>query len=210
MNNRHTAATRIALAALLGFSMAATAADNDPTTRNNDSQASSQSDSQTAQPQGVYSTDRLIGTDVYAQGNSEDRVGEISDILLDNNMQISAFVVSDKGRLNLGGGKSFVVQPGDISIDTTQTEEPSKPEYQATLGVTRDDLSGFPVYNDSWYSNAQTKAGNAWEQTKDAAGSAWTDIKQTTSDIVNNPREDADGSVDDNTADSMQNNSNSQ
>jgi hypothetical protein len=160
---------------LVAISSTGFAADASPSSTS--SQASSQS-------QGMYSADRLMDAHVYAKGDSEHAIGEVDDVLLDNNMTIKSFVVETNGKFGLGG-KSYVVSPSQLSVQTLQSKKPTKPSYRVNLDMTRDALAKKPVYSDSWWTNAQSQASDAWQQTKKSASSAWTEVKGTTSNLFN-------------------------
>jgi hypothetical protein len=139
------------------------------------------------QPEGLYSADQLLDAEVYVQG-SNDSIGEIDDVILDNNMSIKSFVVETENDFGLDG-QSYVVQPDQLSVETLQGDRATEPEYRITLNVEGEALSGYPVYNDGWWNNAQTQASDAWEQTKDSASSAWTRIKEGTTDLIDSTRD---------------------
>lgn len=140
-----------------------------------------------AQPDGLYSADQLLDADVYMQG-SDKSVGEIDDVILDNNMGVEAFVVETGSTFGLGG-KSYVVKPNQLRVETMAGKKATKPEYRITLKAESKELGGYPVYNDAWWNGAQDQASDAWEQTKDSASSAWTRIKEGTSDLVDDTRD---------------------
>lgn len=196
MKTRHTALTGLAGIALVAATPTAFAADS--------TQAAG---SVQSSPQGMYSADQLMDADVYGQGDSDHAIGEVDDVLLDNNMTIKSFVVETKGKMGLIGGKSYVVSPDQLTVQTIETKKPRKPEYRVNLQMTRDQLSQEPAYSDSWWSNAQNQAGDAWQQTKQSASSAWTKVRDTTSNIVNGTHDkagdaaDATGDAADNAAD---------
>jgi|GEM_PF-1162767 len=135
-----------------------------------------------AQPQGLYSADQLLEADVYLN-NSDDQVGEIEDVILDNNMTIKSFIVESGGNFSLGG-KSYVVDPNQLNVTANEGDSVLEPEYRVTLNASSEELESFPVYDVSWWNKAQTQASQAWEQTKDTAGTAWTNVKQGTSNLV--------------------------
>lgn len=174
MKTRHTALTGLAGIALVAATPMAFAAGTTQATGSVQNSA-----------QGMYSADQLMDAKVYGQGDSDHAIGEIDDVLLDNGMTIKSFVVETKGKMGLIGGKSYVVSPDQLSVQTIKTKQPRKPEYRVNLQITRDQLTQEPAYSDSWWSNAQTQAGSAWQQTKQSASSAWTKVKDTTSNIVN-------------------------
>ena len=135
-----------------------------------------------AQPEGVYSADRLLDADVYTSGSNK-QVGEIDDVILDNNMRISAFIVETDGKFGLGG-KSYVVSPDQLSVETLAGDKATEPNYRVTLNAESNQLSGYPEYNDSWWNNAQSQANDAWAQTKESAGDAWTRLKEGTNNLI--------------------------
>lgn len=139
------------------------------------------------QPDGLYSADQLMDADVYMQGSNKS-VGEIDDVILDNNMGVEAFVVETGKTFGLGG-ESYVVKPDQLRVETMTGQKATEPEYRITLQAEGKELSGYPVYNDAWWTGAQTQASDAWEQTKDSASSAWTRIKEGTSDLVDDTRD---------------------
>ncbi|MES1923738.1 hypothetical protein [Salinisphaera sp. T31B1] len=161
-----------------------------------------------AQPEGVYSADRLMDADVYVSG-SNDAVGEVEDVILDNNMQIKSFIVETEGKFGLGG-KSYVVSPDQLSVETLSGDKPTEPNYRVTLNADASQLSGYPVYNDAWWNNTQSQASDAWQQTKESASDAWTRIKKGTNDLIDRAQgetsdaADATGDAVDNAADNTQ------
>lgn len=198
------------LAGLAGLALVAAApsgfaADSDTTATQKPSQDQSQAQASN-QSEGMYSADRLMSAQVYASGDSESAIGQISDVLLDNNMTIKSFVVETNGKFGMGG-KSYVVSPDQLSVKTLQTEKASKPTYRVDLDMTRDALAAKPVYSDSWWSNAQSQASDTWQQTRESASSAWTRMKKATSDIVDggNDKADKTGDAADNAADKTDN-----
>lgn len=146
------------------------------------------------EPSGLYSADQLLDAEVYTQGSNKS-VGEIDDVILDNDMRVKSFVVETDNAFGLGG-KSYVVQPDQLSVETMAGEKVTEPEYRVTLKAEGNTLSGYPVYSEAWWTGAQTQAADAWEHTKDSASSAWTQIKDTTADLVDSARDAIDGSAD--------------
>jgi hypothetical protein len=137
-----------------------------------------------AQPQGLYSANQLMDADVYSQNNPQQQVGEIKDILFGNGMRIQAFVVQTENKYGLSG-KSYVVDPNQIRVQTTGGAHTNNPQYRVTLNADKQQLSSYPVYSDSWWQKARGRAENAWQQTKQSAGSAWTQFKNSTSNLIN-------------------------
>ncbi|MES1931104.1 hypothetical protein T35B1_00740 [Salinisphaera shabanensis T35B1] len=153
-------------------------------------------------PDGLYSADQLLDAEVYAQG-SDKQVGEIDDVILDNNMTIKSFVVETENNFGMDG-KSYVVSPDQLSVETMQGEKATEPQYRITLMADGQALSSYPVYNDSWWNNTQSQAADAWDQTKQSANSAWTRIKDGTTELIDDTR-DAIGGAADETGDATDN-----
>jgi len=204
MKNRYPALTGLAGIALVAATPMAFAADT--------AQQSTGTVQTQSQSQGMYSAAQLMDAKVYGAGDSKNAIGEIDDVLLDNDMKIQSFVVEMKGKMGLGGGKSYIVKPDQLSVETLPTKKASEPEYKITLDMTRDALAKAPAYSDSWWSNAQTQASGAWQDTKKSASSAWTRMKDTTSNIVDGGQDkagnaaDATGDAADNAADNATSN----
>lgn len=153
-------------------------------------------------PQGLYSADQLLDAEVYASGSNK-AIGEIDDVILDNNMQIKSFVVETENDFGLDG-KSYVVSPDQLSVDASPGEKATEPRYRITLNAEGEQLESYPVYNESWWNNAQAEANSAWEQTKESASNAWTQIKQGTAELIQNTR-DAAGRAGDQTEEAAEN-----
>ncbi|MES1938695.1 hypothetical protein T5B8_00560 [Salinisphaera sp. T5B8] len=153
-------------------------------------------------PEGLYSADQLLDAEVYAQG-SDKQVGEIEDVILDNNMTIKSFIVETESDFGLDG-KSYVVAPDQLSVQTMQGDKATEPQYRINLMADGQTLSSYPVYNDSWWNNTQSQAADAWEQTKQSASSAWTRIKDGTTDLIDDTRDAFDGAADE-TGDAAEN-----
>ena len=157
-------------------------------------------------PQGMYSARGLIGADVYTAGDSDTAVGDVKNILFGNDMGIRSFVVQTKGRYGLGG-RSYVVQPDELKVETVPGKKTSEPGYRVTLNQSTEDLARHPVYSDSWWNKSQKQAADAWQQTKQSAGSAWqttkhsadsawTSIRDKTSELVNGTQDSAESAGD--------------
>lgn len=162
-----------------------------------------------AQPQGLYSADQLLDAEVHSTASNQE-VGEIEDILFNNDMSIESFAVQTESSFGLGG-KSYVVTPSQISVRAQQGDQATEPEYRVMLDADAEELRQNPVYSDSWWNKTQTQARQAWETTKDTASSAWTNIKEGTANLVNDADKATDAAADqagdaaDATADSAQN-----
>lgn len=128
------------------------------------------------EPQGLYSGESLLGSTVYTQDQHKD-VGEIDDIVFDNQMSIQSFVVETDNKLGLSG-KSYVVKTNQVRVKTNSSEQATDPDYDVLIGLTATQLEKQPVYSNSWWNKSQQQAEKAWQKTKQSADSAWTNVKQ--------------------------------
>lgn len=172
---------------LTGLTALTLAAANGVALANGDASASpGQPAHATEQAQGMYSIDNLRGAPVYAKDDDQHAVGKISDVLLNNDMKIRSFVVETHSQSDASADKSYVVSPNELTVQSRATGKATQPDYRIELGMTRAGLTDETVYNDSWWSNAQNQARNAWQHTEHAAASAWTQFKGAASDITQN------------------------
>ena len=197
---KHITMTGLTAVSLIAASSTALAAndmssDSNTMSQHNGATQAMQSHAQN-KAQGLYSTAQLMDASVYAEGDAKKSVGEVGDVLLNNSMAIQSFVIETQGRIGLGGGKSYVVAPSDLKVETLDSDHASKPNYRISLDLTKEELTQKPVYSDSWWSNAQTQAMGAWQETKQSAKSAWTELKATTSNIVNGGQNAAENAAD--------------
>lgn len=174
MTNRHRALAEV-LAGLTGAILLATAATGFA--------ADTGSASAENQLQGIYSAAQLMDANVYTKGDSQNAIGEVKDVLLDNSMTVQSFVIQTDGTLGLAG-KSYVVSPNQLRVQTLSSGQPRKPEYRINLDMTSSQLTQEPVYSNSWWNKAQANASAAWQQTKQSAFSAWTQVKSATKNIA--------------------------
>lgn len=135
-----------------------------------------------AAPDGLYSASELMDADVY-QADSQKQVGEVEDIILDSSLAVRSLVIETDEVLGLGG-ESYVVRVGDLRIATITQGNSDDPEYRVTLDATINQIKAYPAYSDSWWDNVQANAGAVWTQTREAAEGAWSQIKETTTDLV--------------------------
>ncbi|NNC22703.1 hypothetical protein HKX42_02465 [Salinisphaera sp. USBA-960] len=127
-------------------------------------------------PQGLYSADQLLDADVYTKDGHK-QVGELDDIVFDNSMRISSFVVESDDTLGLDG-KSYVVNTNQVRVKTQGNQDSTHPDYTVIVDMSAKQLKDQPVYSNSWWTKSKKQASDAWQKTKDSANSAWTNIKQ--------------------------------
>jgi len=125
-----------------------------------------------AQPQGLYSTDELIGSDVYATSSS-DRIGDVEDILLDNDMQVRALVIDTGTLLDFKGEQQFVIETGKFTVETRDGNNLEAVAYRVNVDMSEEQITQQPQYTNAWWQNAREGAQQAWEDTKEGAASAW-------------------------------------
>ncbi|APE31535.1 hypothetical protein BOX17_11610 [Halomonas aestuarii] len=125
-----------------------------------------------AAPQGLYSANELLDADVYSTSGSE-QVGEVEDILLDNDMQVRALVVDTGNLLDLKGEQQFVVEAGKFTVETQNGNSLDEMVYRVNVDLSEEQLSQQPAYTNDWWQDAREGAQQAWETTKEGAASAW-------------------------------------
>ena len=69
-------------------------------------------------PQGLYAADEIIGADVYHANDTDEDIGDVEDILLDDQGQVSALVINAGGLWGMGGDEVVV----DIKHFSMETE----------------------------------------------------------------------------------------
>lgn len=125
-----------------------------------------------AEPQGLYSTDELLDADVHATSSS-DRIGEVEDILLDNDMQVRALVIDTGSLLDLKGEQQFVIEAGKFTVETRDGNSLDEIDYRVNVELSEEQIAAQPQYTNDWWQNAREGAQQAWEDTKEGAASAW-------------------------------------
>ncbi|GGX99980.1 hypothetical protein GCM10007160_29490 [Litchfieldella qijiaojingensis] len=123
------------------------------------------------EPQGLYSADTILDADVYLSSNLEERVGEVEDILLDDDMRVQSLVIESGSTLGLGG-REIVVDNGNYRLETV-TENDGDTAHRVIVDVSAAELDEMPEYNASWWDEARQRAREAWEATREGAESAW-------------------------------------
>ncbi|MDR9438558.1 MAG: PRC-barrel domain-containing protein [Halomonas sp.] len=125
-----------------------------------------------AQPQGLYSADELLDADVYATSSSEP-IGDVEDILLDNDMQVRALVIDTGTLLDFKGEQQFVIESGKFTVETRDGNSLEEMEYRVNVDLSEEQVAEQPQYTNDWWQNAREGAQQAWEDTKEGAASAW-------------------------------------
>ena len=130
------------------------------------------------EPQGMYSAEDILDADVYFADGSGEEIGEVENILFDEEMRIAALVIESGSVLGLGG-REIVVGTDHFTLET-HTEADGDTEHRIMLQATSEEVEAFPTYDRDWWEQTKAGARDAWETTRDGAQSAW----QSTRDAV--------------------------
>lgn len=128
----------------------------------------------TEQPDGFLFSSDFVGYAVY--GNTEEKIGDINDLLLSPEGQLSAVVIGVGGFLGVGE-KDVAVPLGrldvsrvdgsyQISIDATEDELRAAPDFTRADGTTSDRLGAF----ERAYTRARARAEEAYASASARAG----------------------------------------
>ncbi len=140
--------------------------------------AQAQTEQQNAQtgPQGMYAADDILDANAYLVNGSGDPIGEVEDILFDEQMKVSALVVESGEILGLGG-REVVVGTDYFSLETytekDDDDDVRDTEHRVMIDASSEEVEQFPAYNHDWWEQAKSNAQDAWQTTKDGAESAW-------------------------------------
>ena len=126
-------------------------------------------------PQGLYSANDIIGADVYHANDTDDDIGDVEDILLDDQGQVSALVINAGGLWGMGGDDVVV----DIEHFSMETERDGDDvSHRILVDATEEELENFPSYDDSWFNEERerrTSEGtgeSVWLTSGDMTGSS--------------------------------------
>lgn len=131
------------------------------------------------EPQGMYSAKDILDADVYFNNGSGDEIGEVDNILFDEEMRINALVIESGAVLGLGG-REIVVGTDYFSLET-HTESDGDTEHRIILDATQEEVEEFPTYDHDWWEQTKVNARDAWETTRDGAQSAWQSTREAIS-----------------------------
>ncbi|MFN2361628.1 MAG: PRC-barrel domain-containing protein [Marinobacter sp.] len=146
--------------------------------------------------QGLYSADDLMDADVYDSSGKE--VGEVENVLLDDNMSVHSLVIKTGDVLGLGG-RDVVTERGTFTLRMEENDdnEFDDLDYEIHMEVTQDEIKALPEYDESWWNQTSDSMSRAWENTKETSQSAWQDTKQATSSAWRNIKQGVDDLSDD-------------
>jgi len=131
------------------------------------------------EPQGMYSANDIMDADVYLEGDdTNEEIGDVDDILLNEDMKVSALVVESGSVLGLGG-REIVVDTDYFSLETDTDGDDT--EHRILVNASEDEVKSFPTYDRDWWEQTKANARDAWESTEEGVESAW----QSTRDAIN-------------------------
>ncbi|MDN6180046.1 MAG: PRC-barrel domain-containing protein [Halomonas subglaciescola] len=139
------------------------------------------------EPQGMYTAENILDADVYIMNGSGDPIGEVEDILFDEQMKVSGLVVESGKVLGLGG-RELVVGTDYFSLETNAEgdDDFDDVEHRVMIDATAEEVEQFPAYNHDWWEQAQSNAQDAWQTTQKGAESAWQKTRDAASDMTDN------------------------
>ncbi|MCE8037874.1 PRC-barrel domain-containing protein [Halomonas sp. MCCC 1A11062] len=121
-------------------------------------QAVAQDDPQAAQ--GLYSANDIIGADVYHADDTDEEVGNVENILLDDEGQVSALIVNAGGLWGMGGD-DVVVGIEHFTMETDRNDDGIFGQDQVThrilVDASEDELENFPEYDEQWFGDEQDR-----------------------------------------------------
>lgn len=135
--------------------------------------------------QGLYSADDLMDADVYDSSGEE--IGEVENILMDDNMSVHSLVIKTGDVLGMGG-RDVVAERGTFTLrlEDEDDNEFGDQEYEVHMEATLDEVKALPEYDKSWWNNTSDALSRAWENTKETSSSAWESTKEATSSAWHN------------------------
>ncbi|MCR8915143.1 PRC-barrel domain containing protein [Marinobacter panjinensis] len=146
--------------------------------------------------QGLYSADDLMDADVYDSSGEE--IGEVANILMDDNMSVHSLVIKTGDVLGMGG-RDVVAERGTFTLRLEEEgdNEFDDQDYEVHMEATQDEIKALPEYDESWWNQTSDSLSQAWENTKESSRSAWEDTKQATSSAWQNLKQGVESMSDD-------------
>ncbi|HCA01904.1 PRC-barrel domain-containing protein [Vreelandella alkaliphila] len=132
------------------------------------------------EPQGMYSADDIMDAEVFFAGGSGEEIGEVEDILFDEEMRISALVIESGAVLGLGG-REIVINTDQFTLET-HTESDGDTGHRIMLEASQEEVESFPTYDRDWWEQTKNSARDAWQTTKEGAQSAWQSTREAVND----------------------------
>ncbi|MCE8016643.1 PRC-barrel domain-containing protein [Halomonas sp. MCCC 1A17488] len=104
--------------------------------------------------QGLYSADDVIGADVYHVDDSDEDVGDVENLLLDDEGKVSAVVVNAGGLWGIGGDE-VVVGIEHFTLETERDDDDVS--HRIMVDASEDELENFPEYNEEWFDDERNR-----------------------------------------------------
>ncbi|QOR37618.1 PRC-barrel domain-containing protein [Billgrantia diversa] len=140
-----------------------------------------QNQQESVQAQGLYSAEDLMDADVYLRDDPDEDVGEVEDILLDDEQKVSALVI-ETGEILGMGGREIVADIKDVRVETDRDENRAFGEgyvsHRVLIDANSEDLESFPEYEQNWFDEQSEElrtnftGRSAW-QGEGVAGGTW-------------------------------------
>ncbi|MFC3390159.1 PRC-barrel domain containing protein [Aidingimonas halophila] len=137
---------------------------------------------QSPDPQGLYSADDIMDADAYLENDSKNDIGEVDDILLDDNMQVQALIVDIDGTSTIEG-REVVIENDQFRLETRH-EDDDDIDHRVIIGLSEDELQELPTYDRDWWHQARERAAQAWQETREGAESAWQRTREGAADAM--------------------------
>ncbi len=150
---------------------------------NENGQDNGQNQQQSVQEaQGLYATENIMGSDVYHVEDTDEDVGEVTNILVDDEGKISALVLDTGGLWGIGGDE-VVVGIEHFSVETERDENATFGQgatiHRIMVDATEEELENFPSYEEDWFEEERSRlieqrgmTGSAW-QGEGVSGGTW-------------------------------------
>lgn len=115
---------------------------------------------ETRSAQGLYSANDIIGADVYHAGDTDEEVGTVENILLDDEGKVSALIVNAGGLWGMGGD-DVVVGIEHFSMETERDDDgifgQDGVTHRILVDATEDELQNFPEYDEQWFNDERDR-----------------------------------------------------
>jgi PRC-barrel domain len=95
------------------------------------------------QTQDQWLASKFKGTDVV--GTDDQKIGDVSDILMDKNGKVLAFIVGVGGFLGIGA-KDVALEPTSFQVMPDNSTTASAGDVKLKLSMTKDDLKNAPTF----------------------------------------------------------------
>jgi hypothetical protein len=122
-------------------------------------------------PLGLYAANDILGSDVFLTDDPEEDVGNVDNLLLDDDMRVAAIVVKSGAILGLGG-RDVVVGADQFRLES-ELDEAGVATHRILVEATAEEMEAFPEYDRDWWDEARERARQLWEETREGAESAW-------------------------------------